>query len=76
MFLMMEFLLSSLFSFHRYGFVGFQIQTNYKICTKFRDKFWMFEINFCNHTLALRKNKFLTKRVACEGVKPQLLKEL
>ncbi len=43
------------FSFDKYEFIDFQIQTSYKICTKVRHKIWMFEINFCNHTFALKE---------------------
>jgi len=44
---------SSLFG--KYEFVVFQIQIQiiYQICTKVREKNWMFEKKICNHTFAL-----------------------
>jgi hypothetical protein len=37
--------------FSGYGCVGFQSQSNDRICTKVKDKILMFGINFWNHTL-------------------------
>jgi hypothetical protein len=56
------------FSFGGYGFASFQTQNNYMTCIKVKDKNWMFEINFCNHTLALQKHEFSAKPTTCGGI--------
>jgi hypothetical protein len=33
-----------------------------------KDNIWMFEINFCNHTLALQKHEFFAKPTTCGGI--------
>jgi len=37
---------SPFFSFGKYGFVSFQTQTNYMICTKVEDKIGCLELKF------------------------------
>jgi hypothetical protein len=64
------------FSFEKYGFIDFQTQTNYKICTKVRHKIGMFGINFCNHTFALQEHQDFGKLIICEGVEFKFLKKL
>jgi hypothetical protein len=49
----------SFFSFSGYGCVGFQNQSNDKICTKVRDEILMFGINFWNHTLIYKNIQIL-----------------
>jgi hypothetical protein len=63
---------SSLFG--KYEFVVFQIQIQiiYKICTKVREKIWMFDILFLQSHICLIKTYFLTKSITCDRVEPQV----
>jgi hypothetical protein len=44
----------SIFSFSGFGCVGFQNQSNDRMCTKVKDKILMFGIYFWNHTLVYK----------------------